>query len=105
MEMKQKLLRNSRLLKELYLLKQKFLPIIAVFCLILLSDCSTVPVAPKMPILPKPEIPQYMQNGEDYAFVVRWAIELLFKIDEWERWYIEYKRLINEYNQNSGRPP
>ena len=46
-----------------------------------------------------------MQKGEDYSVVVRWVIELLFKIDEWERWYAEYKRLVDGYNENSGRAP
>ena len=46
-----------------------------------------------------------MQKGEDYSILVRWAIELLFKINEWERWYIEYKALIDGYNENSGRSP
>ena len=45
-----------------------------------------------------------MQEGTDYSILVKWAIELLFKIDEWERWYIEYKGLIDEYNRSNTGP-
>ena len=59
---------------------------------------------PEIPILPKPKVPEYMQKGDDYSIIVRWTIELLFKIEEWERWYIEYKRLIDGYNENNRGP-